>query len=192
MIEVLAEHDGLADLDVDGDGTAADAGDARRRSASPTPSARSSRELYAPGQQLWRVPITHFTPWDYNWPFGPPNGARGPNGMLGPVDPDDCATCSGSVIEAENQVLGEDLEIVGTGRTVHYRSNRAPGYRRDGQIAIPLAGDDLPPGLERIDLTLEIAGRGSSARSRPSRSSSTCSTGTASTPSGGPWSAGSS
>ena len=28
--------------------------------------------LYAAGQTLWRVPMTHFSPWDCNWPYGPP------------------------------------------------------------------------------------------------------------------------
>ena len=28
--------------------------------------------LYSVGETLWRVPIAHFSPWDHNWPFGPP------------------------------------------------------------------------------------------------------------------------
>ena len=35
--------------------------------------------LYQAGQTLWRVPIPHFSPWDCNWPYGPPDGAVGPN-----------------------------------------------------------------------------------------------------------------
>jgi hypothetical protein len=35
--------------------------------------------LYPVGQQLWRVPITHFSPWDHNWPYRPPFDARAPN-----------------------------------------------------------------------------------------------------------------
>ena len=46
----------------------------------------------------------------------------------GDEDPD--PTCqSGSVIECENQVLGENLGIAGTPFSLHYRSNRVPGYR---------------------------------------------------------------
>ena len=29
-------------------------------------------------KQLWRVPMTHFTPWDCNWPYGPPHDAESP------------------------------------------------------------------------------------------------------------------
>lgn len=34
--------------------------------------------LYPVGTSLWRAPITHFSPWDFNWPFGPPPGAQPP------------------------------------------------------------------------------------------------------------------
>ena len=158
VIAVLDEQDGLAALDTTGEGTAATPAELDALGITES-ERRQLATLYEPGAGLWRVPITHFTPWDFNWPWGPPNGARSPNGVPKPGDPDYCSTCEGSVIEAESQVLGEDLDIVGTGRTLHYRSNRAPGYLPDRALSIPLAGSDLPPGLERIDLSIEIAGR---------------------------------
>ncbi|XP_070561911.1 teneurin-3-like [Ptychodera flava] len=48
--------------------------------------------LYAPGETLWRVPIPHFTPWDCNWPYGPPDCGCTP-GECDPGKPppkDDC------------------------------------------------------------------------------------------------------
>ena len=48
------------------------------RSASTTTSWPSSAELYDPGKSLWRAAITHFTPWDYNWPYGLPGRRRRP------------------------------------------------------------------------------------------------------------------
>ena len=44
------------------------AGDHRRRAA-------AARRAVPPGQSLWRVPIPHFSPWDCNWPYGPPADA---------------------------------------------------------------------------------------------------------------------
>src|SRR3989304_5500587 len=32
-----------------------------------------------PGATFWRVAVTHFTPWDCNWPYGPPLDAAPPN-----------------------------------------------------------------------------------------------------------------
>ncbi|XP_070560320.1 teneurin-3-like [Ptychodera flava] len=48
-------------------------------------------DLYTPGQKLWRVPIPHFTPWDCNWPYGPPTNSCVPaecNDLPEPFD--DC------------------------------------------------------------------------------------------------------
>jgi hypothetical protein len=75
VVKVLAVADGLADLDLDGKGQAADAkaladlgvNEAERKQLA---------DLYKPGQELWRVPIPHFSSWDCNWPFGPPKNAR--------------------------------------------------------------------------------------------------------------------
>jgi RHS repeat-associated protein len=51
---------------------------------------------------------------------------------------------SGCVIQAENQVLGEDFSVTGT-------PNRT--------IVIPLSGDTVPASLQRIELTVHIAGQ---------------------------------
>ena len=72
---MVAVTGGLADLDIDVDGAAVHAGalaalgitDAEREKLAT---------LYTPGQSLWRVPITHFSPFDCNWPFGPPEDAE--------------------------------------------------------------------------------------------------------------------
>ena len=87
-------------------------------------------QLYSAGQTLWRVPITHFTPWDCNWPYGPPAGAAAPPGPRNnnpPVDKpnDEC----GSVIGCENQSLGESVPVTGTPWWLHYRSERTSGRK---------------------------------------------------------------
>ena len=78
---------------------------------------------------LWRVPIKHFSDWDFNWPFGPPAGARGPLGE--PTFPsgldDDCTSPASSTIECEDQVLGEQLPITGSDLSLNYTSERAKG-----------------------------------------------------------------
>ena len=69
VIKVL---DATGNVDTDGDGKA-DTG----LGITAAERARLA-QLYTPGQELWRVEITHFTPWDHNWPYGPPPGAKPP------------------------------------------------------------------------------------------------------------------
>ena len=82
-----------------------------RRWASPTGSGPRLAELYTAGQGLWRVPIPHFTcvglqPWDalQGRRLDPPK-VEPPVATAGDEDP--IHLPAGSVIECENQVLGE-------------------------------------------------------------------------------------
>ncbi|WP_375591828.1 carbohydrate-binding protein [Chitiniphilus eburneus] len=157
VIEVLAVAGGVASIDSDGDGSADD--DTRLSAIGMTLAERTQLgQLYAAGKSLWRVPVRHFTPWDYNWPYGPPEGAEPPKVKF-PETPaveekPDCE--SGSIIECQNQSLGESLPIVGTPFTINYRSSR---HVRKTEIAILLTGNSVPPGLQRIDLIIDVAGK---------------------------------
>ncbi|MFY0575512.1 hypothetical protein ACN28S_15115 [Cystobacter fuscus] len=73
---------------------------------------RQLASLYPEGKTLWRVLVSHFTPWDYNWPYGPPLGAKGPKNAApqnGPEGRPDCQR--GSIIDCQNQALGESLPL---------------------------------------------------------------------------------
>ncbi len=160
VVEVLAETGGMAVLDVDGTGQPA--GQEALDTLGVT-EAELSRiaELYDPGDTLWRVLIDHFTPWDLNWPYGPPPGAERPSTgqPLHPRDEDDPCEETGSIIECQNQVLGQELAVVGTPFTLHYQSDRVPGRTSAYTAWIPLTGESLPPELLRIDLQVEVAGQ---------------------------------
>ncbi len=152
VVEIVGETGGLADVDLDGDGDA-DPGidDAERRRLA---------QIYDTGKSLWRVEITHFTPWDHNWPYGPEDGAEGPD-MAGPGDGDGDGGCDsgGSIIGCERQTLGEEAGIAGTPYRLRYASDRVPGRRAEMTLDIPLT-DDTPPGpLRRIEVVIEIAGQ---------------------------------
>jgi len=157
VVKILSITSGLADLDTDGDGTL-DNGvalgvttDERQRLAT----------LYAAGQSLWRVPISHFTPWDCNWPYGPPTGATAPQ-QAPPKNnppPDQLSCQGGSVIECQSQILGEQVDISGTPFTLNYRSDRVPGRKVAYSIDIPLSGATVPSSLARIELEVEVAGQ---------------------------------
>src|SRR3954451_1846801 len=153
VIKILSETGGIAAVDTDGNGQA-DTGlgitdDERRQLAS----------LYEPGQELWRVLITHFTPWDHNWPYGPPPGARPPQlKEFEWKDPHDPCQQKGSAIGCETQTLQEAVPVTGTGMTLNYSTDRTPGWKVDETIDIPIVGATVPPRLKGVELTIDVGG----------------------------------
>ena len=131
--------------------------------ASTPPRWPSSRTLYPVGKELWRVEVTHFTPWDYNHPYGPADGAGPPGPGNGPRrppdDPDNPCPEEGSIILCDDQVLGEELPITGTEQRLVYRSDRTPGRLAERTLPITLRNSAIDPSLRAIDLQIELAGR---------------------------------
>jgi len=118
---------------------------------------------YTPGATFWRVEVTHFTPWDFNWPFGPPPDAIASNAEGAP-DADqqkdeekDCKSQTGSFVEERSRIFHEDISIPGTGITLHYASNRVDGY--ETAITVPASGETVPGSLKSIIVQVEVAGR---------------------------------
>jgi len=153
VIQITGVSNGVATVDTVGTGSLPPLtlGDAERQQLAA---------LYAPGQRLWRVPIPHFSPWDYNWPHGAPPDARAPGLPAPHVDdaPHWDSTACGSIIQCQSQNLGEVVPISGTPFHFHYSSDRAPG-RAVTLVDIPLSGSQLPSSLLRIDLDISLAGR---------------------------------
>jgi RHS repeat-associated protein len=160
IIKILEVTGGLATLDINGD-TIADDESALTTLGITEPERQRLAALYQPGQSLWRVPISHFTPWDCNWPFGPPPDAEAPKSRRPKVKRAlDKPTCqAGSLIECENQILGEAVALNGTPFSLHYRSDRVPGRRASRTLDIALSGPSVPASLRRIDLEIDVAGR---------------------------------
>ncbi|MDA8178745.1 MAG: PASTA domain-containing protein [Deltaproteobacteria bacterium] len=160
VVKVLGVTAGLADLDVDGNGTPDNA--ATLASLGITDAERAQiAALYVPGTSLWRVQVTHFTPWDYNHPVGPPPGAVAANQPRPTTyKPEDCSSSrSGSIIECQNQVLGERIDLAGIPFSLNYRSDRANGRKDALSMKISLSGATVPSILKRIDLEVTVAGQ---------------------------------
>lgn len=160
VIKIVSETDGLAAIDADGDGAAED--DATLTALAMTIAERQRlAALYEPNQTLWRVPLTHFTPVDYNWPPVFPPGAVPPNPPA-PVNmqpEENSCEATGSIVECQGQVLGERLPITGTPFSLNYRSDRAPGHGGAYVVDIPLIGDTIPADCEEVRLKISVAGR---------------------------------
>lgn len=160
VVGVLSETAGLADLDVNGSGAPASASALSALGITNAERAQLA-SLYAPGQSLWRVEVSHFSPLDFNAPVVLPPGSEEPR-QPPPKNPTPETSCElpGSLLECESQVLGESLPIVGTPFTLNYRTSRVPGRTTDRTIAILLnARSTIPGPLEEIRLEIEIAGQ---------------------------------
>ena len=159
VIGITAVAAGMAQVDADGDG-AAD-GEAALAALGIDAAERGRlAAAYAPGQTLWRVQTDHFSWIDLNYPRGAPNAPdpTPPRPDTGTPEDDPCET-SGSIIECENQVLGERLPVWGTNFTLNYRSDRVPGRRVGRVLDVALTNATVPASLRRVVVRVEVAGR---------------------------------
>jgi RHS repeat-associated protein len=165
VISIVSIQLGVAYLDVTGDGLA-DGPDALAQLGITDAERQMLAATYNAGQQLWRVPIAHFSTPDLNWPFIPRPGAGGAQTPRRPTtrranqpgQRDDCSPCEGSIIYVERQGLGEDLPLAGTTMGLYYESSR---LRQIGpnQVEISVIGDDPPPQGTRVELIIDTAGQ---------------------------------
>ncbi|EFK06099.1 RHS repeat-associated core domain protein [delta proteobacterium NaphS2] len=116
---------------------------------------------YVPGATFWRVAVSHFSPWDCNWPYGPPQDATPPNPDGLPDGDqqrdDDCKETISSFVEKRSRIFHEDIPIPGTDMTLHYASNRVEGYKT--VIKVPASGDTVPESLKSIIVEVYVAGQ---------------------------------
>ncbi|WP_158299421.1 carboxypeptidase regulatory-like domain-containing protein [Paenibacillus antri] len=161
VVAIVGVEGGMASVDTDGDG-AADAEDRLAALGLTTAEREKLAGLYSAGQSFWRVPIEHFTPWDFNWPYGPPSDAvnppnRGPNSNNPNVN-DPCKK-SGSVIGCQEQTLGEAVPIAGTNMTLNYYSRRSEGYKSKSTLSVPVVAGPLPASVIAASVSVEVAGK---------------------------------
>ncbi|PZS04571.1 MAG: hypothetical protein DLM69_01740 [Candidatus Chloroheliales bacterium] len=160
VIRILGVSGGLAILDVDGNGQPATPQELAALGITD-PERQQLVNLYASGQSLWRVPTSHFTPWDMNWPYGPPTDT------IKPVLPwynneqpwEDPCKKKGSIIDCQNQALGEALPINGTPFSLQYHSDRMPGTKGGYRLNVPIIAGTVPADLMGMGITIDIAGR---------------------------------
>jgi YD repeat-containing protein len=161
---VDATPGGVAEVDTDGDGMSDD--DATLALLGITSAEQETlADLYGPESSLWRIQISHFSPIDGNFPecrsaSGICTSVEGPEQIpAADSTEDDPCEDGGSIIECQNQVLGERLGITGTPFALNYRSNRVPGRTINRTLEIPLTGETVPDGISGVILQVSVAGR---------------------------------
>ncbi|HXO86850.1 MAG TPA: hypothetical protein VN803_15110, partial [Gemmatimonadales bacterium] len=160
VIQIVDAPGGVARIALDGSGQPAS--DAALTAMGITTAERTSlASLYASGQELWRMTTTHFSWIDGNWPWGPDTTRQGPDQSQagGAGSQGDPCEQTGSIIECENQVLGERVPLVGSSSALNYRSVGVPGHIAPRQMTVPLTDSVLPAGLRQVFLDIELAGR---------------------------------
>lgn len=176
VIKILGISGGLAQLDLTGNGQPADA---TMLAALGITDAERERlaSLYPTGSSLWRVQLTHLSTWDCNLSGLLPTDAIAPfiealrDFVKSILDDPGCVVSS--IIECENQTLGERIPLIGTGLGLNYRSDRVQGRVSSRTLAIALSGPTLPASLKRIDLTVDVAGRRIHQQSHPAQTNQT-------------------
>ncbi len=160
VVKILSVTSGAVNLDLDGSGNPADETAYNALGINLAERERLAA-IYAINQTLWRVPIIHFTSWDSNWGFGPPNDSQPPNTPPPTCDSCKCDSCEleGSIIDVQNQALSEELPITGTSFFLRYDSERQRGRVSNRSLVIPLSGTTVPASLKNIKLTIELLGR---------------------------------
>lgn len=160
VISILEVVDGKAQIDANGDGW----GESSTTLAAmgfDDAELQQLAGLYAVGTELWRVRVSHFTPFDCNWPIAPDDGAQRPNNRRPGRDRRKGDPCEedNSIIACENQALGECVPVTGTPYQLCYWSDRVPGRTAAYTLDIQLTGADVPEPLQRVELEVEVEGQ---------------------------------
>lgn len=163
IVEVVSLSGGVAQVDYTGDGLADS--DAELSAIGLTVNERQKlANLYLPGTQLWYAELSHFSVTDLNYgkyipdPKCPPCGCVSDPACEPEVQTDCAAEQSGSIIECDNQVLGESVPIAGTNMSLSYRSNRMPGGAAR-RVTFPMTGPNLPASVLAVHARLLVAGQ---------------------------------
>ena len=181
VVKLLGVMAGKAMLDVTGTGKQASAESLAKLKISDAELLQLGQLGYPTGKVLWRVPVSHFTPWDFNFPAGPPSGAVEPSfNLFPPTAAEDlikgiCAEHPTSesvrisklddfaVVDCVRQVIRYHAPIDGTnGRlSLVYVNNRVPGFTEGATLLTQLSNqlDVLPSILKEIRLTVQVSGR---------------------------------
>lgn len=173
VVKIIRIENAMAVLDVTNDGVENDATQAQLNQLGITQEELTMlATLYGSGESLWRSPISHFTPWDCNFPYIPPDDIQEPPEQPEPPEPpaeeeeadptdespetdDTDEDCEGCIINVHNRTLEERLPIIGTDYSLHYRSR--PRYSKAEVIdthTFSVSGDHVPPSLKRIEVTI--------------------------------------
>ena len=157
VIKILSVVNSEAFVDTNGDAIADDGS-----SIGMTLNERKQlAQLHVVGTSLWRIPMTHLSTYDHNYGSQCQGQCEYPKNDIVIEQEMSCPTKKGgSIIECENQGLGETLSITGTSFNLNYRSNHVEGRKAaSNSIEIPLIGATVPSNVKNVLVEIYLAGR---------------------------------
>jgi RHS repeat-associated protein len=123
------------------------------------------------GKTIWRLPLSHFSPLDFNLGIGAPAcetqgsatvcpgplAAQATGGDDGP----NCGSCkkTGSIIDVERQVLRETFPVVGTPFSLDYSSENTLGYAANKTLGINFENHPKHSKLKQFVVDFKVAGK---------------------------------
>jgi RHS repeat-associated protein len=160
VIKILGVTNGLAQVDLDGSGVAADSGTLATNQFT-TVELQQLAANYTSGTTLWRMPMAHFCAKDWNfgilW-----NGAKSPNtpGDKPRTSPEDKSPPNYGTVNYSSQVFEEAIPLVGVPMALNYSSARVPGYHVLANAVVPVSSGDYGGVNDpaSIEVRSEIAG----------------------------------
>lgn len=157
VLELIGASGGLADIDIDGSGTAASAASLSALGINDEERVALAQS-YAPGDAFFRLRVQKLGAFDVSLPFSVNEGSGGVDptapGQLAPLD-----DVTLPAAPAETQVLAQSIPLLGTPFTLHYRSSRVLGDHRGQQVAIPATGTSVQSTLLASRVDVQIAGQ---------------------------------
>ncbi len=164
VLKIVGVTGGSADLDTTGDGLADDT----TGLGIPTEERTKLAELYTVGDELWWVPLSHFSDFNIGPVFETPDIKPGEPVADGETPPGQTEICSASTIVCESQVLIETVPVVGTPFALSYASDRTPGYTANYTMRFPLRDVPvLPSNILGVTLEVSVAGKKHAYRYAP-------------------------
>ncbi|MFO0553768.1 MAG: hypothetical protein U0271_35620, partial [Polyangiaceae bacterium] len=157
VIAITGITNGVADIDFTGDGAADLTQDLTNIGLTPTVRAELASR-YAVGSEVWYAPLKHFSPADLNYGKRIPDPKRVPPAVAEDAQTDCSVEEEGSILECDNQVLGESVPVAGTPFSLDYRSNRVPGGA-GRRVTVAITDSDPPTTALAINARLSVAGR---------------------------------
>ena len=155
VVHVLAHDSGKAVLDL-GDGQAASPSSLAHHAILDS-ELEKIVGLYEPGQSFWRLRLKHFSTYDANG-----NGGAQRSDQAGDANTNSnnqAIDCPGCVIDIVSGNIREQIDLPGTGTSLHYSSMRGGSRDENATIRIRAFGDQIPESIVFAELYWMAGGR---------------------------------
>jgi RHS repeat-associated protein len=167
VLRILGYVGGTAQVSISADNTPASATQLAPLGVTPAElvALAAQQARYPVGTTLWRVPLSHFSPYDCNWPYDIAAGATLPDAPTPDLasqrscDGGGPSIRRGTLIHCENQSVAEEFPVAGTGMTLRYQSDRVLDFEAARRLRFPIRSTLPPAEADDIRVSVDVAGR---------------------------------